>query len=150
MISVSKTIEGFDYRPRSKGGSFKSWLLNLTRWRIQDQFRKRPKDSPLTQRSGDDSDPSDPLDKIPDPKTDRLEEIWKTEWERNLMDVALKQLKRQVDGKHFQVFHLNVVKNWPPKKVAGALSVNIGQVYLVKHRLARKLEELIQELRKDE
>src|SRR5438477_9156148 len=39
VISVSKSIPTFDYD--AEGGSFKSWLLLLTRWRITDQFRRR-------------------------------------------------------------------------------------------------------------
>src|SRR6266481_3693556 len=41
VISVSKKINDFKADPAY--GSFKSWLLNLTRWRIIDQVRKRPK-----------------------------------------------------------------------------------------------------------
>src|SRR5438132_294694 len=39
VIEVSQKIREFKYDP--KRGSFKTWLLQLTRWRIQDQFRKR-------------------------------------------------------------------------------------------------------------
>ena len=38
-ISVAKNVGGYD----SKAGSFKSWLLQMARWRITDQFRKRDK-----------------------------------------------------------------------------------------------------------
>src|SRR5208283_65702 len=39
LISVAKHMPTFKYDPSI--GSFKSWLLNMTRWRIRDQFRKR-------------------------------------------------------------------------------------------------------------
>src|SRR5258705_5904182 len=39
VISVFKSMPGFDYDPGK--GSFKSWLLRLTSWRIVDQLRKR-------------------------------------------------------------------------------------------------------------
>ena len=38
-IAVAKNIARYD----SKAGSFKAWLLQMTRWRITDQLRKRPK-----------------------------------------------------------------------------------------------------------
>ena len=41
VISVAKQMPGFKY-DRAKG-SFKNWLQNTTRWRIQDQLRKRPR-----------------------------------------------------------------------------------------------------------
>ena len=39
MISVAKHMPAFKYDPAI--GSFKTWLLNMTRWRITDQLRKR-------------------------------------------------------------------------------------------------------------
>ena len=39
LLSVAKSIATFD--PSREVGSFKAWLLNLTRWRIADQLRKR-------------------------------------------------------------------------------------------------------------
>src|SRR5690349_17263653 len=39
MISVAKHMPTFKYDPTI--GSFKGWLLKLTRWRILDQLRKR-------------------------------------------------------------------------------------------------------------
>jgi len=39
LITVAKKIDRLKYDPAL--GSFKGWLLNITRWRIADQFRKR-------------------------------------------------------------------------------------------------------------
>src|SRR3974390_95054 len=39
MISAAKPLPTFQYDPSI--GSFKAWLLTLTRWRIIDQFNKR-------------------------------------------------------------------------------------------------------------
>src|SRR3954468_23695819 len=39
MFSVAKHMPTFKYDPAI--GSFKAWLLNMTRWRIIGQFRKR-------------------------------------------------------------------------------------------------------------
>src|SRR5438128_7978586 len=46
VITVAKKIDKLHYDPAL--GSFKGWLLQITRWRIVDQFRKR--DSMQTQR----------------------------------------------------------------------------------------------------
>ena len=42
VIAIAKQQKEGKYDP--KQGSFKAWLMNLTRWRIADQFRKRKKD----------------------------------------------------------------------------------------------------------
>src|SRR6266851_1175979 len=39
MFAAAKHLPTFQYDPAI--GSFKGWLLTLTRWRIIDQFRKR-------------------------------------------------------------------------------------------------------------
>src|SRR6266480_3818214 len=39
IITVAKRIDQLRYDPAV--GSFKGWLLHITRWRIADQFRKR-------------------------------------------------------------------------------------------------------------
>src|ERR1044071_8154758 len=39
MISVAKHMPKFKYDPAI--GTLKAWLLNMTRWRIADQIRKR-------------------------------------------------------------------------------------------------------------
>src|SRR5687767_12747485 len=40
LLCVARTIHEFESDPAR--GTFKSWLLNLTRWRIADQFHRRP------------------------------------------------------------------------------------------------------------
>src|SRR5262245_26498265 len=43
IITVAKKMPGFKYDPAI--GSFKSWLLHTTRWKITDQFRKRGREN---------------------------------------------------------------------------------------------------------
>src|SRR4051794_38829766 len=38
---VAETIHEFESNPER--GSFRGWLMQLTRWRITDRFRKQPK-----------------------------------------------------------------------------------------------------------
>lgn len=146
VISVMKSMPEFKYD--GAGGSFKSWLLKLTTWRIGDQFRKRQRGIHQPFREGDDtSTGSNVLDRTPDPSGQKLEVIWDEEWEKNLMDAAVERVKRKVDGKQYQIFDLYVFKNWPVTKVAGTLKVNVGRVYLVKHRIGALIKKEINWLR---
>ena len=146
VISVAKAMPDFKYDPAK--GSFKSWLLQLTRWRITDQFRKRRPEDPVAARPTDETDGTSPIERIPDPSGNALERIWGEEWERNVMEVAMERVKHRVDPKHFQIFDLYVVQHWPARKVASTLRINTGLVYLAKFRVASALKNELAALRR--
>jgi RNA polymerase sigma factor (sigma-70 family) len=143
ILAVSRKIGEFRYDP--KRGSFKGWLLHTTRWRILGHLRRRrPEDRHRAE--GGNPPGTDLLDQIPDPASDRIDEVWETEWQQNLMDAAVQRIKRRVQPKHYQVFELYALKEWPAGKVAQALGVNIAQVHLIKHRVARLLKKEVRRL----
>ncbi|MHB8522860.1 MAG: sigma-70 family RNA polymerase sigma factor [Limisphaerales bacterium] len=145
VISVSKSMPTFHYDPAT--GSFKTWLLNLTRWRIADQMRKRPKTVSLPIASwNDDTARTVPIDQIPDPNGNGLESLWEEEWRKNLIDAAMQRVKCRVDPQHYQLFDLYVVKGLPVRKVCRLFQVSVGRVYLVKHRINHLIRKEIQRL----
>ena len=149
VIAVSKQMPGFKYDPTV--GTFKSWLLNLTHWKIADQVRRRERDNhrarPARHRSSDTAtDRTATVEKIADPNGGTLEAVWNQEWEKRQMEAALDHLKREVNPKHYQMFDFYVLKKWPMKKVTQTLNVNMAQVYLAKSRLARLLKAELKRL----
>ncbi len=141
VLSVAKNISRYD----RSAGSFKAWLLQMTRWRIADQFRKRLPQKESLPRDESHRDTAT-LDRIPSPEAD-LETTWEEEWREQLLGAALERLKRQVSPTHFQIFDCALRKRWGAAKISQTLGVNIAQVYLVKHRLAAQLKK---ELRRAE
>lgn len=143
VITVSRNVGGLKY-DRSIG-SFKGWLLQITRWRIADQFRKRhPAEAG---RVEDDSRRTAVIERLADPEGFDLEAVWDAEWKQHLLTAAMDRVKKKVDAKHYQIFDCYVVKGWPPQKVATQLRVNIAQVYLARHRvgaMVRKEVELLE------
>jgi RNA polymerase sigma factor (sigma-70 family) len=141
VITVAKNITRYE----REAGSFRGWLLHITRWRIADQFRKR---APATlqhhTRSG--SRGTATIDRVPDAFD--LTATWEAEWQRHVLQAGLERLKRKVDAKHYQIFDCLIVKQWSAAKVASALGVGIAQVYLVKHRLAGLLKKEVAVLEK--
>ncbi len=151
VISVAKTIEGFQYdRERC---TFKSWLVHLTKCRIADHLRKRARrvpTQPLLNGNGDGSgDGDDLLNQIPDPASQTLDTIWEEEWRNNLLAAALDAAKEKVSPEQFQIFHSHVVKGWPVKQVTKALGANAGQVYLAKHRVGAAVNRELIRLEKE-
>jgi RNA polymerase sigma factor (sigma-70 family) len=134
VISVARKIDGFRYDPAVC--SFKSWMLQLTRWWIINQLKRRQRDAGNLP-----SDEDGTATRIPDPTEFDLEAIWDEEWEQNLLAAALERIKSRVDAEQFQIFDLYCVANWPAPKVARTLSVSIGRVYLAKHRIGALLRK---------
>src|SRR5213594_693867 len=85
------------------------------------------------------------VDRIPDPGLD-LEAVWNEEWENNLLVAAGERVKRQVDPEQYQLFDFHVLKQWPAKKVARKLGVNLGQVYFAKYKISKLMKKEIRKL----
>jgi len=148
ILSIAKQSKKKLYDPEQ--GSFKTWLMNMTRWRINDQFRKRKKDTAMAAGAmGDDDRKTAVIDRFEDPKGDVLDRLWDVEWKKNLADAALARVKSQVSPKQYQIFDCYVVKQWDAKKVQSVLSVSMAQVYLAKHRVGAVLKRELAKLEKD-
>lgn len=145
LLGVAKKIREFESDPLR--GTFRGWLLNLTRWRIADQFRSRPpiaERSALSERAVDDGTAT--VNRIPDPA--QLDEVWEAEWKKNIVDTAFARISRKVNAKHAQIFDLYALRGWRAARIAQELSVSVVQVYLVNHRLTRLLKEEVAYLQK--
>ena len=146
ILTIAKQSKKRLYDPEQ--GSFKTWLMNMTRWRINDQFRKRKKDTAMAGGEWDNERKTDVIDRFEDPKGDLLARMWDVEWKKNLADAALAGVKAQVSPKQYQIFDYYVVKQWEAKKVQSHLGVSIAQVYLAKHRVGAVLKRELAKLKK--
>jgi RNA polymerase sigma factor (sigma-70 family) len=146
VISVAKKMGEFKTDPEY--GSFKSWLLLITRRRIIDQFRKRHRQNEGRVLRRDETAHTPTVDRIPDPAGLPLDALWQEEWERNLMEVALEKVKQKVSSKQFLLFHQQVVKQWSPKKTADKYGVSLAQVYMAKYRISALVKKEIRNLEK--
>lgn len=140
LITVSKNIGKLRYDPAV--GSFKGWLLNITRWRIADQYRKR---EPGYQALKNETGRTAALDRLPD-GAGQLSELWEKEWRLHLLETALGNIGKRVEPRHYQIFDCHALKDWPVQKVASELRVNVAQVYLICHRIRGLLKVEVKRL----
>jgi RNA polymerase sigma factor (sigma-70 family) len=156
-IGVARRLPEFTYDP--KVCRFKTWLLNLTRWRIQDQIRKRRSHEQLLRGtqphagrppvpSSDDTARTATVERIPDPSVPEFGAEWDTAWERNLFARALEAVRGRTDERQFQIFDLYVTKNWPPEDVALILGISVARVYLTKHRISAAITKEVKRMEK--
>jgi RNA polymerase sigma factor (sigma-70 family) len=145
IITVAKKIDKLKYDPAI--GSFKGWLLQITRWRIADQFRKREPGDAKRMRFDDDRATAT-IERVADSRAVDLDAVWEAEWQQNLFAAAIARVKKKIDPKQYQLFDCYVRKEWPAQKVAEQLNVNVGQVYLARHRVSALLKKEIRVLEK--
>jgi len=146
VLSVAKTIPGFKYD--ASVGSFKAWLLNLSRWRINDQFRKRKGMVSASSLDGTGEGETDFMDRQPDPGDQKLEVLWDEEWQKHIFEMAQERVKRQATPKDYQIFHLWVLRKIPAREVARSVGVNLARVYVAKNRVSSMMKKEVQRLEK--
>lgn len=139
ILSIAKKMPEFVYDPAVC--SFKGWLMHVTRLRIVDQLRRRQPAFQQTPAGDRDSRQTPTVERIPDAAAGAQQDAaWDDEWERNLVDAAMERVKLRVKPEHYQIFYLSAVKGLKTGEVARMLQVNIGQVYLIRHRLAKEVK----------
>jgi RNA polymerase sigma factor (sigma-70 family) len=132
LVSVSGSLKNFE--TDSTKGRFRDWLFKIARRRIADQIRQRPDPNLFRGPSGQTGTDSPFINKIPaDPA--RLCHVFEQEWQACIAERCLKFLKSKTNPKHYEIFHLAVVKEKPVTEVARAMGISSAQVYLVKFRL---------------
>ena len=155
-IGIARHLPEYRYDP--KVCRFKTWLLNLTSWRIKDQLKKRKPGGPASRQSGagetpallsDDTTRTAMINRLPDPQAINLDFQFEHEWRRNLLATALDRVKGKFSLKHYQIFDLLVVKEWPAADVARSLGVSFANVYVTKHRVAAAVKKEVTRIEKE-
>jgi RNA polymerase sigma-70 factor (ECF subfamily) len=145
LISTAKHMPTFKYDPAI--GSFKAWLLTMTRWRIIAQLRKR---GPFAHPDREaDSTATAFVEKAEDRSDQTIEAFWEAEWENNLLEAAIARVKRRIEPEKYQVFDFYVNKDWPPAKVAERFHISVNQVYLIKHRVTEAIKGEVKRLQSE-
>ena len=151
-ISVAKHLPGFVYDPSTC--SFKTWLLNLSAWRIKNQFRRRhrhPSANPVpptgpSEAAADETGRTSTTNRIPDPDLPEFGAEWDRACDRHMFEAALERVRVKLDPKAYQIFDLYVLKEQPARKVARTLGINLARVYLAKHRVQAALRREVRRL----
>ncbi len=105
MDLVAQQMPAFQYDPAI--GSFKGWLLHLTRLQIVSRSLKRRSASG---RGGN--------EKV------AVDRLWDTEWQTNMTAAAVANVKRRLDPQKYQIYDFCVNKKWSPEKIAPVFGVS--------------------------
>lgn len=151
-IGLARGLPEFVYDP--KVCRFKTWLLRLARWRIQNQLRKRPRGGGINgpghgaaagaSEGSEGTAGTDPIARLPDPTVPEFGAEWDAAWEKNLLTRAMER----VQDRSFQVFDMHVTKGWSARDVARTFGISVARVYLTKYRVAALLKKELKRLAK--
>ena len=144
VIAVARKIPEFRYDPAK--GSFKQWLLLITRRRIHDRLRRLYRSAALITSCEAEAAA---LQNAPSPTQSpdaQIDAAWECEWRETLFQAALARVRQRSSPKHYQVFDYCVLQNLSAPKVARMLGMSAAQVYLAKHRVRVAVKRAVAEL----
>ena len=134
MDLVAAQMPTFKYNPMI--GSFKSWLLNLTRLQVITRSLKRR--SPSQNKAVTEAETSKTVDRV-----------WDTEWQTNMTEAAITNVRRRLDPKKYQIYDFCVNKKWSPEKVSGAFSVSVEEAREAVESITQMIEAELKRLERE-
>ncbi len=143
FVTISRHMPEFRYKPEM--GTFKTWLLRITRSRIIDALRRQHSKQGSQYVRREEPLGTSLLESLSD-EGGSLDEIWDAEWHTHLLDTALEYVKQQADARQFQIFYLHVVKDIPALQVARRLGVKLPEVYFAKYKISARVKKEIKRL----
>jgi RNA polymerase sigma factor (sigma-70 family) len=131
MLKVIKAMKTFTYDPQQ--GSFKSWLMTITRRSIIDHFREQKQ---VEQARA----VTEPV------STAEFEQQWDEDWQFVVADEALRRVRESVTPRLFQIFHTYVIQGRSATQTSRMLRVTLAGVYLAKFKVQRLLAREVKKL----
>lgn len=129
---VAESIHTFQHSDQR--GAFRSWLNQLTRWRVGDFHRRNLRNPAAAQAA------SEPPSVASEPASDPFSEL-EAEAREELVRTALRQLQNRIKPVLLQAFELHVLEGQSLLRVAAHLKVSPGSLYVAKFRILRMLRE---------
>lgn len=135
--SVARSIDGFQCERRK--GSFRGWLMVVTRSRLCDFLASRRR---RIDGSGD-SAVHEQIDQTP--VHSEAEDVWEQDYQRSVFRWAADQIRDRFKDSTWKAFWQTSVEGKDTKSVAESLGMSEGAVYIAKCRVTATLKETVRE-----
>jgi RNA polymerase sigma-70 factor (ECF subfamily) len=137
LLAIAGAIQRFEYDPRK--GSFRGWLLTVTRNKLIDHFQRRRREP----RASSDT----ALDSLLEAQPSREEEdVWEKEYREHLFAWACAKVQKDFQDTTWQAFWRSTVGEEEPQAVAKSLGMTVQAVYIARSRVTASLREKILEV----
>jgi RNA polymerase sigma-70 factor (ECF subfamily) len=77
------------------------------------------------------------------PDEDQFEKAWEEEWRDAVLKQCFDEIRREFDPKSLQAFDLFATQGKPAQEVGKQLGMTPNAVFLVKHRIMKRIKELL-------
>lgn len=122
-------------------GRLRFWLFGIAR----NQIRNSRKSKRREYQAGEASSETGLLNQVADSDAD-MERAWEEEWRQAVLSQCLAEVRREFDPKSVEAFELFAWKGMPASEVAELLDVTPNAVFIAKHRIMRRIKELLPEM----
>jgi RNA polymerase sigma-70 factor (ECF subfamily) len=144
FVTVARHLPEFRYNPSV--GSFKSWLLQITRSRIIDALRRKYAKRGAEYVRREETLGTALLECYPADAGVTLDAVWEDEWRTHMLEAAMARVKQHADARQFQMFYMHVVKNVPARVVALRLVAKLPEVFFAKYKISARLKRELKRL----
>ena len=74
---------------------------------------------------------------------DEMEQLWDQQWRDAVLRQCMAEVRNEVDAQSVEAFELFARQGWPAQKVADHLGMTANAVFLVKHRILKRIREFM-------
>lgn len=132
FVELARQMQRFVYNPQ---GSFRAWLRTVAQ-RAWARFLE-------TRRA---AGPTAPLDRLDEAAGDNLIHYLEAESDRELLELAIAQVRRRVQPHTWEAFHRLAFDGQSGAEAAAALNMRIGAVFVARSKVQKMLRQEIDRL----
>ena len=138
LINIFKSNSIFKYDGAK--GRFRDYLKTIIDRRSFDLIRKRKNALESLNELGDRGIVLSSDDH------ENAEKHWEDEWQKHLLEQAIEYISAEVQEQSITIFRLLAQEHKSAEQVAEELDINIDAVYVVKHRMMKRIKPVLKQL----
>lgn len=116
-------------------GRLRDWLAGIMAHKVRDAQRRRLKsEQALARQAGEGGT------EVEDPAVRRAME---EEWSGEVLRRCLEAVRAEVSPQMYEAFELTALRGWPAQQVAARLGCSVDLVYQHKHRMLRRMQQML-------
>jgi RNA polymerase sigma-70 factor, ECF subfamily len=146
MVALMRRLPGFEYDPER--GKFRNFVFTITHRAVQAKLRRAHRQEAVSLDQTDETGLPPLKESIPDERGSAPSDELELNWKNSLREEAFRRLLSDptIKGRTLEVFKAYVLENQPAEGVAARFGISKNNVFQIKNRLVKRLQEEIQRL----